>query len=601
MASWLQAQLKAAEHLLDAVDRTVSQTVVTLNPNGAEDAESGPSHGNEESALPSYQAHPEPDDNIPRHVQLPKHVLNPLGTHAPPLESVGHGENQEAPPLPQSVLIPPDSSSGSIPPAASAFVPTKVSSNNPAPVKNSSINPAIVKSAPSRPAVVAPVPSSDGAEGSREQQLSRLCDQLKKRLEVVKAENEQLEEMLKKAEQRADKAARANQSWQKQAQQLQDAKQQIESALHSQLVAQQAATTEALAKLEAAETQVLKLEAHIAALEESHKQILESKGNFEGGMLEALKAQLGNTELRLEQERRAHQATKVSAVNRERDLEQKVSQHADALSELQRALDESIKKCGELEDSLALAQAAHMEQQQQQQADQGVAHALSTSSSRAMLEPSASELEAESLRIQLDQQKQITQQAQQAKLNAEALAATYQEELQQLKDAFKNRDTAQLEQQLKEVSEMVYIKQTQLERLASDKAAQQLKLEREVAMFKDEAMKLRQQVRRSDESRGGYTAVDLIPMDALGETYQRLASNNKVGSAVRTMARFMDATAATASMILRQYPLGRLLVFFYIILIHLYLYFLTGRLQHQAVTLEAPGAMSAMTTNLPSL
>mgnify|MGYP001807062473 CR=1 FL=1 len=42
------------------------------------------------------------------------------------------------------------------------------------------------------------------------------------------------------------------------------------------------------------------------------------------------------------------------------------------------------------------------------------------------------------------------------------------------------QDTAQLEAQLREVSDMLYLKQTQLERLAAEKAAQQLKTEREL-------------------------------------------------------------------------------------------------------------------------
>jgi hypothetical protein len=78
---------------------------------------------------------------------------------------------------------------------------------------------------------------------------------------------------------------------------------------------------------------------------------------------------------------------------------------------------------------------------------------------------------------------------------------------------------------------------------------------------------------------------DIIPMDALGEPYQRLARHNKLGGAVKATANFLDTTAASASQLLRQQPLARLIVFLYIVLIHLYVYFLLARMQRQALLL----------------
>lgn len=72
-------------------------------------------------------------------------------------------------------------------------------------------------------------------------------------------------------------------------------------------------------------------------------------------------------------------------------------------------------------------------------------------------------------------------------------------------------------------------------------------------------------------------------MDALGEPYQRLARHRKLGGAVQATANFLDRTAASASQLLRQQPLARLIVFLYVVLIHLYVYFLLARMQRQAV------------------
>eukprot|EP00878_Enallax_costatus_P027704 GHUV01029850.1.p1 GENE.GHUV01029850.1~~GHUV01029850.1.p1 ORF type:complete len:126 (+),score=48.53 GHUV01029850.1:175-552(+) len=88
----------------------------------------------------------------------------------------------------------------------------------------------------------------------------------------------------------------------------------------------------------------------------------------------------------------------------------------------------------------------------------------------------------------------------------------------------------------------------------------------------------------SSTARGGH---DIIPMDALGEPYQRLARHRKLGGAVQATANFLDRTAASAAQLLRQQPLARLLVFVYIVLIHLYVYFLLARMQRQAVMMLA--------------
>ena len=84
---------------------------------------------------------------------------------------------------------------------------------------------------------------------------------------------------------------------------------------------------------------------------------------------------------------------------------------------------------------------------------------------------------------------------------------------------------------------------------------------------------------------GGRLAHDIIPMDALGEPYQRLARHNKIGGVVQASANFLDRSAASATQLLRQQPLVRLVVFLYLILIHLYVYFLLARMQKQALLL----------------
>lgn len=76
-------------------------------------------------------------------------------------------------------------------------------------------------------------------------------------------------------------------------------------------------------------------------------------------------------------------------------------------------------------------------------------------------------------------------------------------------------------------------------------------------------------------------------MDALGEPYQRLTRHTGVGKAVKAAANLLDSTASTVSFLLRQYPLARLGVFAYLLLIHLYVYFLLARMQRLVTHWEA--------------
>lgn len=61
----------------------------------------------------------------------------------------------------------------------------------------------------------------------------------------------------------------------------------------------------------------------------------------------------------------------------------------------------------------------------------------------------------------------------------------------------------------------------------------------------------------------------------------------QVGKAVKAAANFLDSTASTTSYVLRQYPLARLGVFAYVVLIHLYVYLLIARMQRIATHWEA--------------
>ncbi|KIZ00799.1 hypothetical protein MNEG_7160 [Monoraphidium neglectum] len=91
----------------------------------------------------------------------------------------------------------------------------------------------------------------------------------------------------------------------------------------------------------------------------------------------------------------------------------------------------------------------------------------------------------------------------------------------------------------------------------------------------------------------------VIPMDALGEPYQRLARHDRLGGTVQAAARLLDSTAASASHLIRHHPLARLGVFAYLLLIHLLVYVLIYRLQHHAMAVHIAAAAGLPGAGLP--
>eukprot|EP00198_Chlamydomonas_reinhardtii_P007745 XP_001697082.1 hypothetical protein CHLREDRAFT_205573 [Chlamydomonas reinhardtii] len=481
------------------------------------------------------------------------------------------------------------------------------------------------------PGVSGAAPGAAGGDGGggpaagQVQALTRTVEQLRKRLEASRLENEQLEDMLARAEAslcvkvKAQQEAALVASLREELSGLQHSRASSESTLAAQLAVAKSGLADVSGKYEASQRQVLLLEGQLAALEESSRRLMEQHNDREGGMMDALRAELSSAESRLAAERKAHQASRVAAAARESDLEAQIAGSTAALGDLTRSLEDANRKARALEEEVVAATrgrndlAAQVQSLRRRLADAGVEveDGLGTDgegpvmrspglAAKSAAAAAAAAAEMEVLRGELSHHKRAAELAKQAAEAGQAQVAAMTAELEALRHSIDQRkDTAQLEAQLREVSDMLYLKQTQLERLAAEKAAQQLKTERELETVRQELAKLtRATVGQGGGGGGGGglptsslasagAAHDVIPMDALGEPYQRLARNNKVGKAVKAAANFLDSTASTTSYVLRQYPLARLGVFAYVVLIHLYVYLLIARMQRIATHWEA--------------
>ncbi|KAF5835140.1 hypothetical protein DUNSADRAFT_7815 [Dunaliella salina] len=420
-----------------------------------------------------------------------------------------------------------------------------------------------------------PGPHARGLQNAREEQLLRYVEQLKERLKASKSEAETLEQLLANAEARADERAVENRQLQGEVCALQEAKTLGENALKAQLAEQSTLLGEKAAKAEASARQVLRLQNEIESLKASSHSLAQSKMEMNEGMLEALKLQLEQADARLETERRMAAKAAAAWQARESDLEASLQSAGSALAETQHALEDMQTQAAALQDEQALLQAARRELQHRlQQAEAGQSGPLDRQGSSAAVSQLQAELSAQY--AELERVKRSARAAEQGQ--ADALGEV-QVLRQRLKELAQKAPTAELEQQLRDTSEMLYNKQSQCERLASEKAAYTIKLERELSTALQELSKLRA---------GSHPAV----MAGVGPSERSIALNVRQEDSIDQLQRFISrnmsrpygahlrkAAVAVKSRLKGRLATGRLLVFIYAFVVHIYLWVAVARLQ----------------------
>jgi len=135
------------------------------------------------------------------------------------------------------------------------------------------------------PAGLASTAAAAGGPG-KEAQLTRLVETLRKRLEVVRGENQQLEDMLHEAEQRSSAEQATIAKLTAELTVVQREQEGLVSSAAANAAAQDAHIGRLQAELEASSRQVAALQAELHAAQEQHAQALSSKDDMEGGALE---------------------------------------------------------------------------------------------------------------------------------------------------------------------------------------------------------------------------------------------------------------------------------------------------------------------------
>ncbi|XP_061366231.1 golgin candidate 1 isoform X2 [Gastrolobium bilobum] len=431
---------------------------------------------------------------------------------------------------------------------------------------------------------------------SKEARLARVCAGLSSRLQEYKSENAQLEELLT-AERELIKSYEA--SIKKLQKDLSESKREVtrvESNMVEALAAKNTEIESLLSSMDAVKKQAALSEGNLASLQASMESMMRNRELTETRMMQALREELASAERRAEEERAAHNATKMAAMEREVELEHRAVESSTALARIQRIADERTAKATELEQKVALLEVECASLNQE----------LQDMEARVRREQKKSPEEANQV-FQAWQEE--VERARQGQREAENKLSSLEAELQKMRvemaamkrdaEHYSRQEHTELEKRYRELTDLLYYKQTQLETMVSEKAAAEFQLEKEIKRLQEaqaeaERSRVSRRASSSWEDETEIKSLEPLPL------YHR----HMVGASIQLQkaVKLLDSGAVRATRFLWRYPTARVILFFYLVFVHLFLMYLLHRLQEQADSMaarEVAESMGLSSQNLP--
>nr|CAB3478269.1 unnamed protein product [Digitaria exilis] len=288
-------------------------------------------------------------------------------------------------------------------------------------------------------------------------------------------------------------------------------------------------------------------------------------------VIQALREELATAERRAEEERIAHNATKMSAVEREVELEHRAVEASNALARIQRAADQSSSRALELEHKVAVLEVECASLQQELQ-----------------------EMEARNRRAQKKPSEEANQvlQAELQKMRVEMAG------MRRDAEHYSRQEHVELEKRYRELTDLLYHKQTQLESMASEKAALEFQLEKSLKQFHEVQIEAERTKTTRRSASSWEEDTDIKALEPLPLHHRHMATaNQQVDMTSATLklqkaAKLLDTGAVRATRFLWRHPVARVFV-------HLFLMHLLHRLQDFA-SREGPSDMGGLANaNLP--
>ncbi|XP_047337884.1 golgin candidate 1 [Impatiens glandulifera] len=415
---------------------------------------------------------------------------------------------------------------------------------------------------------------------SKEARLARVCAGLSTRLQEYKSENAQLEELLM-AERELSKSYEGRiKQLEKKLSATKGEVAKVELNMSEALDAKNSEIAALVSSMDMLRKQAALSEGNLASIQANMESIMRNKELTETRMMQALREELASAERRAEEERAAHNATKMAAMEREVELEHRGIESSTALARVQRIADDRTAKAADLEQKLAVLEVEYASLNQEMQ----------DMETRAQHRQKKSPEDANQM-IQIQAWKEEVERARQSQRDAESKLSSVEAEMQKLRvemaamkrdaEHYSRQEHMELEKRYRELTDLLYYKQTQLETMASEKAAVEFQLEKEIKSLREaqvEASRSRVSRRQSAtwEEDADMKALEPLPI------HQRHMAGASVQ--LQKAAKILDTGAARATRFLWRYPTARLILLFYLVFVHLFLMYLLHCLQEQADT-----------------
>ncbi|KAG9130109.1 hypothetical protein Leryth_012860 [Lithospermum erythrorhizon] len=413
---------------------------------------------------------------------------------------------------------------------------------------------------------------------SKEARLARVCAGLSSRLQEYKSENAQLEELLIGERELSKSYESQIKQLRKELSESKREVNKVESSMTEALAAKNAEIEALVKSMDAVKKQAALTEGNLGSLQANMEAVMRNRELTETRMMQALREELSAVERRAEEERAAHNASKMASMEREVELEHRAMEASTALARIQRTVDERTAKAAELEQNVALLEAECASLNQELQ-DMEV---------RARREQKKYPDEANQA-VQMQAWQEEVERARQSQREAESKLASLEAEMQKMRvemaamkrdaEHYSRQEHMELEKRYRELTDLLYYKQTQLETIASEKAAAEFQLEKEMKRNQEAQV----EVERNRISRRASTYWEEDPdMKALEPL--PLHNRHMAGASIQLQkaAKLLDTGAVRATRFLWRYPIARVILLFYLVFVHLFLMHLLHRLQEQA-------------------
>ncbi|XP_028122876.1 golgin candidate 1-like [Camellia sinensis] len=191
--------------------------------------------------------------------------------------------------------------------------------------------------------------------------------------------------------------------------------------------------------------------------------------------------------------------------------------------------------------------------------------------------------------IQMQAWQEEAERAWQGRRDAESKLSSLEAEVQKMRvemsamkrdaEHYSRQEHMELEKRYRELTDLLYYKQTQLEAMAGKKAASEFQLEKEMKRLQEAQV----EAERSRVSRRASSSwkedTDMKTLEPLPLYHRHMVG---VSIQLQNAAKLLDSGAVRATRFLWRYPIARILPFFYLVFVHFFLMYLLHRLQEQA-------------------